>query len=230
MTRGYFITGTDTGVGKTTISLGLLRGLRERGYKTAAMKPVASGAQRIDGQWRNDDALQLQREATVRLPYELVNPIFFPEPIAPHIAAKIHGVAIDVDAIVKAFHEIQTNADIVIVEGVGGWQVPLNDTRTTADLAQRLGLPVILVVGLRLGCLNHALLTYHAIRASDLPLAGWVANTIDGDVRFSHENIATLQARLDAPLLGTVPHRDTRTPDAVAACLDLTLLERPDET
>lgn len=204
MATGFFITGTDTGVGKTTISLGLLRWLREYGYKTAAMKPVASGSQWIDGFWRNDDALLLQREATVQLPYELVNPVALPEPVAPHIAAQLNGVVIDLDRIAAAFHAIQSRADIVIVEGVGGWKVPLNDTLTTVDLAERLGLPVILVVGIRLGCLNHALLTHDAIRASGLPLAGWVANVIDPECLNVSENIETLSRRLDTPLLQVV--------------------------
>ncbi|KAF0190299.1 MAG: dethiobiotin synthetase [Gammaproteobacteria bacterium] len=222
MTKGYFITGTDTGVGKTTVSLGLLRWLRDRGYKTAAMKPVASGAQFIDGLWRNDDALQLQRAATVQLPYELVNPVALPEPVAPHIAAQAHGVTIDIDAIVETFHEIQTKADIVIVEGVGGWKVPLNDTDTTANLAKRIGLPVILVVGIRLGCLNHAMLTYDAIRAAGLPLAGWCANIIDPDCLRNAAVTQTLKARIDAPLIGMIPYRENATPDDIAAHIDLT--------
>lgn len=221
MTKGFFITGTDTGIGKTTVALGLLRWLRNHGYQTAAMKPVASGATLVEGLWRNEDATLLQREARVQLLYQLVNPVVFPESVAPHIAAQLHGVTIDIERLVKTFREVQSRADVVIVEGVGGWQVPLNDTQTTADLAQRLGLPVILVVGIRLGCLNHALLTYDAIRASGLLMAGWIANIIDRDGRYIKENIETLQRRLNAPLLGAVPRLEPFTPGAVAACLDL---------
>ncbi len=224
MTTGLFITGTDTGVGKTIISLGLLRWLRDRGYQTAAMKPVATDASLIDGQWRNDDALLLQREATLQLPYELVNPVALPEPVAPNIAAKTHGITIDIESIVRTFRDVQTKADVVIVEGVGGWQVPLTDTETTADLALRIGLPVILVVGIRLGCINHALLTCDAIRASGLPLAGWCANIIDPDCLRNSAVIQTLNSRIDAPLIGTMPHMERATADAVAAHINLTEL------
>lgn len=221
MTAGYFISGTDTGVGKTRITVALVRSLGERGLLVAAMKPIASGCQETAQGLRNDDALQLQTAANIAVPYQMLNPYAFAPPIAPHIAASQEGVIIDIQYIVSCFEQLATQAQRVIVEGVGGWQVPLNEAQTTADLARALGLPVILVVGLRLGCINHTLLSCEAIRQSGLPLAGWVANHVEADIACSDEIIATLQQRLQAPLLGEVPFDSVMDATAVAEHLDV---------
>lgn len=205
MAKGHFITGTDTGVGKTLISCALLHVYAQRGLRTAALKPIASGALLTPEGLRNEDALALQAVASVKLPYQLINPYVFAPPIAPHIAAQQAGVSMDIDTIVSTYKQCANQADVVIVEGVGGWMVPINNHDTTADLARALGLPVILVVGIRLGCLNHALLTQQCITASGLTLAGWVANVIGDDAAVA-ENVQTLQRRwCDIPLLGVVP-------------------------
>jgi dethiobiotin synthetase len=220
-TPGYFITGTDTGVGKTVITLGLMQWLQDRGHRVAAMKPVASGCEPGAHGLRNADALLLQQQATVMLPYEQVNPYAFEPAIAPHLAAAGVGVGIEVDAIVAGCRALQRAADRVCVEGVGGWLVPLNERETVADLAVRLGLGVVLVVGIRLGCLNHALLTARAIESTGLTLAGWVANRLPPPADFAQENIAALEARLAAPLLGIVPPLAEIDARRVAACLSL---------
>ena len=175
---GYFITGTDTGIGKTVVTLGLMRWLQDRGRRVAAMKPVASGCERTPQGLRNEDALQLQQQASMPLDYDVVNPYAFEPPIAPHIAASQAGVQIELDIIRQGVRLLAEHADLVCVEGVGGWLVPLNGEESVADLAVSLGLGVVLVVGMRLGCLNHALLTAQAIQASGASLAGWVANCL----------------------------------------------------
>lgn len=232
MKYGYFVTGTDTGIGKTHVCLTLLQALATRGLSTVAMKPVASGCRYTDKGLRNDDALQLQQAATIKLPYEDVNPCALPEAIAPHLTAHTTGTIIDIDSLLQRFNAIAARADVVIVEGIGGWLVPLNDQQTLADLAIRMALPVILVVGIRLGCINHALLTVTAMRnrMDSPPLAGWVANIIDPDTKAIDANIATLQQGIDAPLLGTLAHvkqaqnRDdekTRSADSQTGFLDI---------
>lgn len=213
--RGLFVTGTDTGVGKTLVSQVLLYALRRRHAAVAGFKPVASGCERTPEGLRNDDALALQAASSIPLAYEVVNAYAFAPPIAPHLAAEQAGVDIDIDVILQRIGSV--DADRIIVEGVGGWLVPLNRRQSVADLAQRLNLPVVLVVGLRLGCLNHALLTADAIRSRGLELAGWVANRIDPGFERCEENIATLQGRLDAPLLMRIPWFDTRPDPAELA-------------
>ncbi|MDH5515881.1 MAG: dethiobiotin synthase, partial [Gammaproteobacteria bacterium] len=193
---GLFVTGTDTGVGKTVISLGLMQALQDRGLTVAAMKPVASGCERTVEGLRNDDAVQLQRQASISLAYAQVNPYAFEPAIAPHLAADQAGQTIDIDKILDIYHEVASNVDIVVVEGVGGWQVPLNNRETVADLAHGLGLDVCLVVGLRLGCINHALLTAHAINSHGCKLAGWVANTLPPVMDALDDNINTLKQKL----------------------------------
>jgi dethiobiotin synthetase len=202
---GYFVTGTDTGIGKTVVTLGLMRLLQDRGLRVAGMKPVASGCERTPQGLRNEDALQLQRQASMPLDYAEVNPYAFEPPIAPHIAAREAGVRIGLDVIREGMLRLASVSDAVCVEGVGGWLVPLNGHETVADLAGRLGLDLILVVGMRLGCLNHALLTAHAIEAAGLPLAGWVANCLPPEPDYLQENITALESGLSAPLLGVVP-------------------------
>jgi dethiobiotin synthetase len=221
MTRppaGYFVTGTDTGVGKTLVTLGLMQRLQDRGRRVAAMKPVAAGCRHTAQGLRNGDALQLQRQASMPLDYDEVNPYAFEPAVAPHLAAA--GSRIDLDAITVVFERLAARADQVCVEGIGGWLVPLNESETVADLAAALGLDIILVAGIRLGCLNHTLLTAAAIRNCGLRLAGWVANLPAPGCERVGENIAALRARLAAPLLGTVPFLPDTSAAAVAACLD----------
>lgn len=220
MTRGVFVTGTDTGVGKTWICLGLLQAFHRRGVAAAAMKPVACGGSGAPGQIHNDDALRLQAACGVELTYEEINPVVFAPPIAPHIAARLAGVTIEVDALADAYRALAGKCAWVVVEGVGGWKVPLNDRHTTADLARALDLPVVLVVGMRLGCLNHALLTAAAIRHDGGTLCGWVANTVDPAMTRLHDNVAALKARLGAPLLGAVPYLPDCDSGRIADCLD----------
>ena len=219
---GYFITGTDTGAGKTVITLGLMQYLQQQGKTVVAMKPVASGCERTPEGLRNDDAVQLLQQSSISLDYERVNPYAFEPAIAPHIAAVQCGVRIEPDKIQRIYATLTSQADCVLVEGVGGWQVPLNDHSTMADLAVQLGLDVILVVGMRLGCLNHALLTTAAIQSSGLKLAGWVANCLPlVQAEAAGENINSLKSRISAPLLGIVPTLPRVSPKAAADCLSL---------
>lgn len=206
MARAFFVTGTDTGVGKTLVSAALLYAARTRGWRSIGLKPVAAGTVLRDGQPVNEDALWLQAAATVRLDYSQVNPVALRWPMAPHLAAAQEGMRIEVRTLAEHCRDIaRTGHDLLVTEGAGGWLVPLNERETMADLARTLGWPVILVVGMRLGCLNHALLTAAAIRASGLQLAGWVANTLDPAMDALDTNIAALDERLGAPRLGTLP-------------------------
>lgn len=220
MPAGYFVTGTDTGVGKTLVSCALLHAFALAGKTAIGMKPIAAGCEA--GKWL--DVEQLIAASAVSSAREWINPYALVPPIAPHIAAKQAGVTIDLVVIQQAFYALQKTADRVIVEGAGGFLVPLGDRYDTRDLACALGLPVVLVVGLRLGCLNHALLTAQAIQASGLPLAGWVANQIDPAMASLAENIDTLQQRLAAPLLGVLPFREQPDAKAFATQLDTRLL------
>lgn len=204
MGQGYFITGTDTGVGKTTVSCALLHAFAAQGHKAVGMKPVAAGSE--NGQW--PDVELLHAASNVNVTRWQINPYAFDPPIAPHIAAQQAGMEIDLTVIHRAYQVLSATVDIVIVEGAGGFLVPLNPRQTSANLAQTLNLPVILVVGMRLGCLNHALLTAQAIKTAGLPLAGWVANGIDPQMVVLEENIATLEQRLAGPLLGIVPFNE----------------------
>ncbi len=206
--RGYFVVGTDTGVGKTVVACALLRRLAGQGLRVAGMKPVAAGCEPCPEGWCNEDALALQAAANVALPVAQINPYAFVSPIAPHIAAAQAGVVIDLARIEEGFRHIAAQAEWVIVEGAGGLLVPLNDHANMADLAARLGLPLVLVVGMRLGCLNHALLTVEAIERRGLALAGWVANRIDPAMTAFEENLASLTQNIAAPLLGVVPWCD----------------------
>jgi dethiobiotin synthetase len=201
--RGVFVTGTDTGVGKTRVAVALIQALRARGRRVAAMKPVAAGAG--PGQM-NEDVAALRAACNVDVPLSDLNPYAFDLPIAPHIAAELEGTVIEVERVAASYARLESAADVVVVEGAGGWRVPLSAQADMADLAARLRLPVILVVGMKLGCLNHAILTAEAIRSRGLRLAGWVANCMDADMAFLDENQAALLARLPAPCLGIQPH------------------------
>lgn len=213
MQQSYFIAGTDTGVGKTHVASALVRHFAAEGRKVTGMKPVASGCELSEygiwqGQLVNDDVVALYEASSVKAPLELINPYHFAPAIAPHIAAEQSGVEIDLDLIVRAYHLLAEMAETVIVEGAGGFLVPVNARQSLADLAVKLNLPVILVVGMRLGCINHALLTIEAIRARGLTLAGWVANRIDPDMSMFEENMASLRQRIDAPCLAVVAWQD----------------------
>jgi dethiobiotin synthetase len=204
MGRGLFVTGTDTGVGKTEVACALLRAFVRRGALVTGMKPVAVGAVLKKGMLQNDDVASLRRFGNVEVPAALINPYLFAAPIAPHLAAADGGVRISLGVVTRAYRRLTRYADVVVTEGVGGFCVPLSKHHDTADLAQRLDLPVVLVVGLRLGCLSHALLTAAAIRARALSLCGWVANRIDPRMRAVQANVDALNERLDAPLLGQI--------------------------
>ena len=206
MTRGVFIAGTDTGVGKTHVAAALLRAWARRGLRVAGMKPVAAGAVLRGGVLRSEDAEALVAAANVEAPWEWVNPYCFAPPIAPHIAAERAGVRIDPAVIRNAFDRLGERADRLVVEGAGGLLVPLNERQDMAHLPLALELPVLLVVGVRLGCLNHALLTAEAILARRLTLAGWVANGIDRGMAEVDANLATLRGRIAAPCLGCLRH------------------------
>ncbi|HUN71265.1 MAG TPA: dethiobiotin synthase [Steroidobacteraceae bacterium] len=221
--KGFFVTGTDTGVGKTVVSAALTRALVARGLRVAVMKPVASGSDPTPEGPRNSDALALIAAGNVPAPYELVNPYCFLPPISPHIAAREAGAAIDLSLLRARCDSLAAAADCVIVEGAGGWLAPLSDTATMADLAAALSLPVLLVVGLRLGCLNHALLTRESLSTRGIPFAGWIANAIDPNLDRAAANLATLEMRFGAPPLACVPFldREERAPDLRAAAAGL---------
>ncbi len=225
MARAYFVTGTDTEIGKTTIAAGLLRAARRQGLSTAAAKPVASGCDQTPDGLRNGDALALLGECSLPFRYEEVNPLAFAPAIAPHLAAREAGVDLSVAALAAPVRQVLARgADFTLVEGAGGWRVPLAGAETLSDLPIALGLPVVLVVGVRLGCINHALLTVEAILRDGLVLAGWVANVVDPATSRLEENLATLAERLPAPCLGRVPRLAEATPEAVADHLDLAAL------
>ena len=219
MSRGFFVTGTDTGVGKTLVACALLRAFAGTGRTVIGMKPVAAGRD-PDA----DDADRLARASTVRAAKALTNPYAFGLPIAPHIAARLDGVEIAVERIVAAYTKLAQLADVVVAEGAGGFMVPLNAVQNGADLARALGLPVVLVVGMRLGCLNHALLTRECIAAKGLRCAGWVANCITPDMPYFDANVDALRERIDAPLLGTIPHREGMSDDTAAGLLTVDIL------
>lgn len=200
--KGFFITGTDTNIGKTFIACKLLNNLKRQGYKTVALKPIASGCIATSSGWQNSDAIALQNAATEKLSYQHINPFAFPEPIAPHIAAKINSQTLSINKIINACQPaLTTCADYIIIEGAGGWSVPLNEDETMADLAKALKYPIILVVGMRLGCLNHALLTYHHMQQTGVQIHGWIANCLEPDMPYLTENIETLELMLDIPLI-----------------------------
>jgi dethiobiotin synthetase len=216
-----FITGTDTEIGKTLVSAAILHKLVQSGQRACGMKPVAAGAEMRDGRLHNEDADMLAAAGNVHLPPHITTPFMLREPCAPHIAAAIDRVRITPVPILAAYAEILGASDATVVEGVGGFRVPFTDTFDSADLAAQLGLPVIMVVGMRLGCISHALLTAEAIVARGLVLAGWVANTVDPDMRFIDDNIAALAERIPARLLGHVPRLKHPTAAAAADFIDL---------
>ena len=218
--RGIYITGTDTGIGKTTASAALLAALNDGGVRAVGMKPVASGCERTSNGLRNEDTLALLAQSCGAPNYGLVNPFALREPIAPHIAAREEGMEITLEPINAAFAALSTSADCVVVEGVGGWSVPLSESLMQNDVVRALNLPVILVVGIRLGCINHALLSARAITADGCELIGWIGNRIDPHMLRVDENIATLRERLPAPCLGILPFEANADARRMGAHLD----------
>lgn len=206
--NSYFIVGTDTGVGKTFIASRIVQQFANQGYKTVGMKPIASGCEKnAQGEWVNEDVTALTNASNVQAPLDLINPYHFQPSIAPHIAASQAGAEMQIPHILQSFHALQKQADIVIVEGAGGFLVPINSQETLADLAVALKLPIILVVGMRLGCINHTLLTVEAIKNRGLHLAGWVANQIDPEMPVFDENLDSLKARIVEPLKGVMNYQ-----------------------
>lgn len=208
--RHFFVTGTDTGVGKTTVTVRLMQGLIAQGLTVIGMKPVASGCEWVDDRWQNEDVRQLTAASNVSAPPELINPYCFEPAIAPHVAAAQAGIEIDFQVILNAYRQLATMADVVIVEGAGGLLVPLDSKQTIADLIQTLKLPALLVVGMRLGCINHALLTAHTLKQRNIPLCGWVANRIDPQMSVPQENLQTLTDYLQPPVLD-LPFQESQT-------------------
>lgn len=211
--RGIFITGTDTAVGKTVVACALTRGFKALGLRVAVMKPVAAGAVRTAAGLRNADALALAQASNVPSTYEQVNPYCFEPPVSPHIAAKDVGISVDTDIIRRGFVALGQCADWVVVEGAGGWLAPISERQTMADLAWALGIPALMVVGVKLGCLNHAQLTQLAIEARGVRFAGWIANHPDPSVARVEENLAGLERLLGEPALARVAYspRETST-------------------
>ena len=223
MTKAYFITGTDTDVGKTFVAQALLLALSKHGYTTAGYKPVSAGCDETPLGLRNEDAVLLQQHSTKNIPYELVNPVAFKDPVAPHLAAENCNQKISLDNLVEVYRQIESlQPQVLLVEGAGGWRLPLDNTTFLSQLPQRLTLPVILVVGVQLGCLNHALLTKEAVVKDGLTIVGWVANIIDDEMDYLDENLHSLKTLLASPCLGILPKLDN--PHQGASLLDISLL------
>ena len=199
MSKGVFITGTDTGVGKTWFTLALIEALKEQGRKTNGMKPIASGGNYVNGKLMNDDAGLIMQCSSELVDYELINPYVFEPSVSPNFAARRAGVFVEIDQIVASYNHLASACDNIIVEGVGGWRVPMSDEISTADIVRELGIPVILVVGLRLGCINHATLTAEAIRADGINLCGWVCNQLDKEYLYKEETLEFLNEELACP-------------------------------
>ena len=219
-----YVTGTDTGIGKTLASCALLHALRGHGLRAAGMKPVASGCERLDAEWRNADALALQAAGEPGVAYADINPFALEHPLAPELAARDAGIEVTLPPILAAHARVADSADALVIEGVGGWAAPLSAALMQADLVRALRLPVVLVVGLRLGCLNHALLSARAIAADGVHLAGWIASHVDPDMARVEDNIEMLRARLPAPCWGVLPHAPDADPVAMARHLRIPVL------
>ena len=232
MAKGVFITGTDTGCGKTEVTLGLMQRLQQCGRIVLGMKPVASGAEETHEGLRNQDALRIQQRSSLEIAYQQVNPFAYASPIAPHLAAEQAHRPILLDRIRDEFAQLATRADWVIVEGVGGWLVPIGRDTTLPDMVSLLNLPVIMVVGMRLGCLNHALLTAESIANTGLALQGWIANHVDPDMQAQEGNLETLRRWLPAPCLGEIPSLGQPSPERVSEHLQgcIHALEGPAES
>ena len=219
MTTSYFIAGTDTDIGKTVVTSGLLRALARSGRTAIGMKPVASGAELADDGLRNRDAIQLLANSNRKLPYKTINPVVFADPTSPNIAAALAGAEIRSEQILPSYTTCRQNADIVLVEGVGGWRVPFSESMQTVDLVRQMNLAVVLVCGIRLGCINHSLLSASAIVDDGIQLAGWIANTVDPDYTYGADTIKTIGRAISAPLLAVVPWQKTLDLDGIADAL-----------
>ncbi|GAB3097249.1 dethiobiotin synthase [Lysobacter terrae] len=217
--NSLYVTGTDTGIGKSVASAALLYALRARGRRAVGMKPVASGCEATAEGWRNDDALALQQASYPVPPYADVNPFALPNPLAPELAAADAGVELTLAPIVSAYGRLSATADAVVVEGVGGWAAPLTAALDQVDVVRALELPVVLVVGLRLGCISHARLTARAIEADGARIVGWIANDIDPAMARQDDNFAILQRVLPIPCWGRLPHSAAPDPRAMATHL-----------
>ncbi len=225
---GYFITGTDTDAGKTLVTLGLMYALQQRGLRVNGFKAVAAGSQMINGQRCNSDAFLLMQQGSadaMQISNQQINPYLFDPPVAPHIAAAAINRNIDMNIIESAYDYIQQLSDVVLAEGAGGWLVPLNAEYSVGDIAVRIGLPVVIVVGLKLGCINHARLTLAAVRASGCTVAGWIGSMLDEQQPYVDDNIATLKQYLQVPCLGIVPFLADKSPAEVAAYLQIESLQ-----
>ncbi len=222
MTKAFFVTGTDTEVGKTFVSCALLESFAKQGLSTLALKPVAAGTVEQDGQWVNEDVVHLKRHMSVSLPYEQINPVLLHAAASPHIAAHLEQRNVSVSRLVGVCRgALMSRPDIALIEGAGGWRVPISKRETMADLAVQLGYPVIIVVALRLGCLNHAMLTAEAVRRDGLKVAGWVANCVSPEpMAYEAENLATLMSTIDAPLLGRLDYSEAHDPKLVCNSLN----------
>ena len=218
---GFFITGTDTDAGKTIVTLGLMAGLKNKQARVLGMKPVASGCERTKQGLRNEDALKIQNMGSFEAPYEHINPYAYEPAIAPHIAAAKIGETIVLEKIESSCKYLIDQTEHLVVEGVGGWRVPLGGNKDISDLAKALKLPVILVVGLRLGCINHALLSAEAIQRDGVQFRGWVANQIEGNYIDQDLTLECLKEKISAPMLGQIPYMDKPSAEQSALCLDI---------
>ena len=212
----FFITGTDTGVGKTWFTVAFMAALKERGLNVMGMKPIATGAEKIKDRLINEDAKLIMQNCSQKVSYNLINPFVFELPIAPHVAAKHEGVVIELDQITKNYHLLKSMCDVLVVEGVGGWRVPVTNEHSLTDLVSKLNLSVILVVGMRLGCINHAILTAEAINADGINLCGWVSNHLDRVYSNSEETIETLKKRLHCPHIADLRYNSNFDPNKIA--------------
>ncbi len=219
MKKGYFITGTDTDVGKTWATIALMRYFKNQGYSVIGMKPVAAGCEWQEGVLKNEDALLMQENASLEIEYKKINPYAFEMPVSPHLAASKNPVSLKV--IKNIFDELKDNADVILVEGAGGWLAPLSYEYDIADLAKKLHLPVIFVVAIRLGCINHARLTFQAIQADNVECAGWIAMCVDPDMPKQTENISMIKDKVSVPLLGVLPYSDLMDFDFLAEHLEI---------
>ncbi|MCZ6804005.1 MAG: dethiobiotin synthase [Proteobacteria bacterium] len=224
MFKGVFITGTDTGVGKTRFTVILMEALKKQGHQVAGMKPIASGAILDDGSLINEDARLIMHHCSKVTRYDLINPVVFEPPVAPHIAASQKKEIVDLDKIIASYGQLASNDRFVVVEGIGGWRAPISDNKSIVDLVRMLDLPVILVVGIRLGCINHAILTVEAIRTDGVNLCGWVSNQLDKDYLFKQETIDTLNERLDCPQIADLAYKKDFEPDKMLDRINLPLI------
>lgn len=219
--KQYFVTGTDTEVGKTYVTATMLAGAGRMGLSSLGYKPIAAGCEKIEGQWVNDDATALHQASSIDVPLDVINPIRLVPPIAPHIAAQEVGMTLDAQSIISGLEKQHSyQPDLLLMEGAGGWRLPLSNKLYLSDVVAQINMPVVLVVGMKLGCLNHALLTAEAILSDGLTLAGWIANDVTGTMSRFDENLATLKARMPAQFLGLIPYKTAPTHADLTTIID----------